>query len=874
MVNKSAKKLLVLLDTHAILHRAYHALPSFSSKGEPTGALYGLAAFLLKIIRELDPDYLIAASDLPDPTFRHAAYEKYKIQRPETDSDLAGQIARAYDLLKAFSVPVYEQKGFEADDIIGTIAQKTAKEKNLAVIIASGDLDTLQLVEGKRVRVYTLKGGLSDTILYDEEKVKERYGFSPALLPDFKGLRGDPSDNIRGVPGIGEKTASELIQKFGRIEDIYKILKKNKKAMAEAGIKERAITILEEHEEDATFSKTLAQIRVDAPITFSLKAAKFKTSFDKGKAEEILKELGFLSLIARLQSVVPLGGTKEGSNQKAEETGARFEKNMDFLESERDLWWCASEGEGVWVASRGGRIAALESEREQKQAREFLKKNIRHHFCGAKRVFWRTGAGGELPRVASDLQVAAWLARPQLQNPSAVNLAHAFLPEERLPDPPAPGALSLLPAIEAKINQEIEEKKLSRVLKEIELPLIPVLFEMERRGIMVDEKLLKKLSKDFGKRLSNLEEDIWKHAGVPFNPASPKQLSEVLFGKLGLSAPGLKKTATGARSTRESELVKLKNLHPIVGEILAFRELAKLKSTYADALQHLADPQGRVHTTYDQTGTVTGRLSSSEPNLQNIPIRSEFGRAVRAAFQASPGFELISFDYSQLELRIAAILSGDKKMQRAFQEGRDIHIETASEIFNVPPREVTDAMRRRAKTINFGILYGMGASALSQSLEIPRGEAEKFLEEYFRDFVGVREYLERTKKEAAARGFVETAYGRRRYLPEIYSKAEFIRKEAERMAINAPVQGTAADIVKLAMIRTSGFIHATLPPESAYLLLQIHDELLFEVKRDEVERFIPPVRGILESVFSAPIPLTVDAKKGPNWAGMHKINEA
>lgn len=876
------KKLLVLLDTHAILHRAYHALPSFSSKGEPTGALYGLAAFLLKVIRELNPDYLIAASDLPDPTFRHAAYEKYKIQRPQMDSDLAGQITRAYDLLKAFSVPVYEHKGFEADDIIGTIVQKTAKEKNLAVIIASGDLDTLQLVEGKRVRVYTLKGGLSDTILYDEEKVKERYGFAPALLPDFKGLRGDPSDNIIGVPGIGEKTASELIQKFGRIEDIYKMLKKNKRAMAEAGIKERAIAILEEHEEDAKFSKILAEIRVDVPIAFSLKAARFTTGFDKEKAEETLKELGFLSLIARLPAVasspseaLAKEGAKTNSDQKAAETGARFGENIDFLEGESDLWWCASEeGGGVWAVARTGKIAAFGTEGEQKRAREFLKKNIRHHFCGAKRVFWKVGVGKELPRVASDFQVAAWLSSPQLQNPSIVNLARAFLPEERIGDPPERGALSLLPKIEAKINQEIEEKKLGRVLQEIELPLVPVLFEMEARGIVVDEQLLKKLSKDFGKRLGNLEENIRKHAGVPFNPASPKQLAEVLFGKLNLSAPGLKKTATGARSTRESELLKLKNLHPIVGEILAFRELAKLKSTYVDALQHLIDREGRVHTTYDQTGTVTGRLSSSEPNLQNIPIRSEFGRAVRAAFAASPGFEFVSFDYSQLELRIAAILSGDEKMQRAFREGRDIHVETASEIFNVLPRDVSDAMRRRAKTINFGILYGMGASALSQSLEISRGEAEKFLEEYFRDFSGVRGYLERTKREAARRGFVETAYGRRRYLPEIYSKAEFIRKEAERMAINAPIQGTAADIVKLAMIRTSDFIHAKLPPQSAYLLLQIHDELLFEVKKDLVGRFIPPVKSILENVFAAPVPLTVDPKRGPDWAEMHKINGA
>ncbi|MEK9166611.1 MAG: DNA polymerase [Patescibacteria group bacterium] len=585
--------------------------------------------------------------------------------------------------------------------------------------------------------------------------------------------------------------------------------------------------------------------------------------------------IGFLSLISRLpgrQAALLAGNPDSSEGGEAARAGKDIEAGEDakFLENEKEIWWCnAEEGESIYAASREGRVAVFGGVAEQAAAKKLLQKKVRHHFCGAKKIFHLLSLEAP-PEIASDLKVAAWLARPDLQNPTLINLVHAFLPEERLGQSPEVKAFSLLPKLEGEITKEIGAKALTRVMEEIELPLIPVLFEMEKRGILADIKLLARLSKDFGRRLRKVEESIWKLAGASFNIASPKQLSEILFGALGLSAPGLKKTATGARSTRESELVKLKNLHPIVGEFLAFRELAKLKSTYIDALPRLADKEGRVHTTYDQTGTVTGRLSSSEPNLQNIPIRSEFGRAVRGAFIASPGFELVSFDYSQIELRIAAILSGDEKMQRAFKEGRDIHVETASAIFNVPAHDVTDTMRRRAKTINFGILYGMGSSALSQSLEISRSEAERFLEEYFKDFSGMREFLERLKKEAYQNGFVETAHGRRRYLPEIYSKADFIRSEAERMAVNAPIQGTAADIVKLAMIQAQKFIKSEFADGGAYLLLQIHDELLCEVKKERAEDFSLSMKKILESIFTSPVPLTVDAKRGPNWAEMHK----
>ncbi len=862
--SRRTRETLVLLDAHAILHRAFHALPSFSSpKGEPTGALYGFVAFLLKVLRELKPDYIAACYDLPEPTFRHAAYEKYKGQRPELASDLTSQISRSYDLLKAFSIPVFEHPRFEADDILGTIVEKVRTQKNLDVIIASGDLDTLQLVSGHRVRVYTLRKGLQDTVLYDEEKVRERFGFGPEHLPDFKGLKGDPSDNIMGVPGIGDKTASELVQKFGTLEKIFKALKKDKKSLASAGIKERTMKLLEEHEEEALFSKTLTEIRRDAPIEFSLEKTDWRGNYKKEKAELLFKELGFVSLLSRLPAV----GEADAAVRK-EEVGVT--SSLKFLEKERELFWYFSEDtEKLYALSLGGKIFEVAPGRAEAEVlKKLLDAEGENHFFDAKKIFHVLGKD-RVPQVTSDLKISAWLARPVLQNPNLFGVVHNFLPKESLATGEIFKSLRHLPALSQVLGREIREKKLERVLNEIELPLIPVLYEMERRGILIDVNLLEKLSGEFQKKLEKYQEKIWKLAGLNFNINSPQQLSEVLFERLKLEIKGIKKTPGGARSTRESELLKLKNLHPLIPEILSYRELAKLKSTYLDALPKLADESGRVHTTFDQTGTATGRLSSSEPNLQNIPIRSEAGREIRKAFIASKGFSFVSFDYSQIELRIAAILSNDRKMKRAFQEGKDIHTITAAEIFNLPEAEVTPEMRRDAKVINFGILYGMGVNALAQAMEVPREKAEQFWSEYFRDFEGVAEYIEKIKKEVRAKGYVETLFGRRRYLPEIFSSAEYIQKEAERMAVNAPIQGTEADIVKLGMIRAQGLIKENFSGE-AHQLLQIHDELLFEVKKERVKDFIPAVKKILEGIYEGDVTLTVEAKVGDNWAELKK----
>jgi len=840
------KEVLVLLDAHAILHRAFHALPAFSSpQGEPTGALYGFAAFLMKVFRELKPDYIAACYDLPEPTFRHAAYEKYKAQRAKLASDLASQIRRSYDLVKAFSIPVFEHPKFEADDMLGSIVHSVRDKKNLEVIIASGDLDTLQLVAGSRVRVYTLRKGLQDAVLYDEEKVKERYGFGPKYLPDFKGLKGDPSDNIIGIPGIGEKTASELIQKFGSLEKIFKSLKRDKKEFLKAGVKERTLKLLEEHEEEALFSKTLAEIRLDAPVKFSLEKADWRENYKKEKAELLLKELGFSSLLARL----PVGAEKI-KEEKIEKSPS------EDLGAEHELFWYLEDGR-TYAASRQGKVFETAFHPVSRNV-FFDAKKFLHEF-GNKLAF----------EIHSDLKIKAWLARPNLQNPSLYQVFHNFLPKEPVLEKNLISAVRRLPPLSDALDREIREKKLERVWEEIELPLIRVLYLAERRGVLMDSEFLEKFSRDLAGKLAKLEGEIYKSAGLTFNINSPRQLAEVLFEKLKLSVPKARKTPSGARSTREEELLKLREAHPVVRDILKYRELFKLKSTYLDALPRLADEGGRVHTTFLQTGTQTGRLSSAEPNLQNIPIRSELGREVRKAFLASPGFSLVSFDYSQIELRIAAILSGDEKMSRTFRDGKDIHAVTAAEIFNVKESEVTPGMRRDAKVINFGILYGMGVNALAQSMEVPRERAEEFWREYFRDFSGVADWIEKIKKEVRRQGYVQTLFGRRRYLPEIYSSAEYIQKEAERMAVNAPIQGTAADIAKLAMIRAQKFIDENFVLD-AYQLLQIHDELLFEVKKERIKDFVPGVRKILEGIYEGEIVLTAEAKVGDNWAEMKK----
>ncbi len=784
-------KRLILLDAHAILHRAYHALPDFmSSKGEPTGAIYGLATMILKIIEELKPHYVVACYDLPQATYRHEAYKEYKAGRKKADGELVSQMIRSRDLFTAFSIPMYDKPGFEADDMLGTICEQLKKNKDIDIIIASGDMDTMQLVSDDKVQVYTLKKGIKDTILYNEDAVNERYGFGPLLLPDFKGLRGDPSDNIIGIKGIGEKTATILIQKFGTIEEMYKALKKNKAAFKkESGLTDRIVELLENGEEEALFSKMLATIRRDAPIDFVIPEKEWKESVDIKKVEEFFKELEFRALSVRVKEVI---GTTDAFGM---DIAAEPEKIKEVIDEEK----LRETAIGLWV----------------------LDSNI---------------------------------TNPQLEDILAYAKTESFSKAREI------------------ILSDIEKRNLKNIYATIELPLIPIISAMHERGIKIDAEYLKTLSEEYHVELDKLQKNIWAEAGEEFNINSPKQLGSVLFDKLGLKAKGMKKTAGGAQSTRESELDKLKDLHPIIPHILEHRELQKLLSTYIDTIPTLLEADGRLHTSFIQTGTTTGRMSSQNPNLQNIPVKSELGRRIRKGFVAEEGFELAAFDYSQIELRLASILSDDEKLMNIFKSGRDVHAEVASQVFKVDIQDVDKEMRRKAKVINFGILYGMGVNALKQNLGSTREEAQKFLNDYFENFSGLAVYLDRVKSEAARNGYTETLFGRRRYFEGINSHISFIKAAAERMAINAPIQGTQADIIKIAMIAIDAHIKKIQQENNVHLLLQVHDELIYEIKKELLPELSKHIKDIMQNALSDDktkgVPIIANENIGRSWGEM------
>lgn len=819
-------KRLILLDSHAILHRAYHALPDFvSAKGEPTGALYGLSTMLIKIIADLKPDYIVACYDLPGPTYRHDVYKEYKAGRKKTDSELVSQLKRSRDIFTAFNIPIYDKPGFEADDMLGTIVERiiSSKEKDdifagVDVVVASGDMDTLQLVSGKRVQVYTLKKGINDTIMYDEEAVRSRFSFGPELLPDYKGLRGDPSDNIIGIAGIGEKTATILISTFGSIENIYTALDKAAKekppygSFKKIGITERIVKLLNEGKEEAEFSKMLATIRRDAPIDFVLPEKTFSAGIEMGKIQALFNELDFRTLGARLTQAIA------GKSSKS-----------DVVKSTKEI----------------------KAEKIKQDADDMSKIDPEE--------FKKTG-------------IALWLVNSNLSEPTLedmYNFARIDMSDGGLFTGSSDG--SAFKKAQEIIFAEMDKRGLRKVYETIELPLIPVIERMKQVGIKVNVDYLKKLGKEYHATASELEKKIWSLAGMEFNINSPKQLGEVLFDKLGLVIKNAKKTGGGARSTKESELAKLSEDHPIAALILEYRELQKLLGTYIDTIPSQVDAAGRIHSTLVQTGAATGRMSSKDPNLQNIPIKTELGRRIRQAFVADTkaGFVLASFDYSQIELRIAAFLSGDKRLIEIFKSGGDIHKAVAAEVFHVAPEAVDAEMRRRAKVINFGVMYGMGVNALKANLGTDRADAQKFYNQYFETFSGLAGYLNRVKAEAARNGFTETFFGRRRYFEGIKSKVQFIRAMAERMAINAPIQGTGADIVKLAMIEVDHYLDKKGLRDNVRMLLQVHDEILFEIKKEMVDDVLPEIKKIMENVIKPSeihgIKCLTEYGVGDNW---------
>ncbi len=801
------KKRLVLFDAHAVIHRAYHALPDFSSsKGEPTGALYGLSTMLMKIITELKPDYMAACYDLPGKTFRHEAYEAYKAGRKKADDELVAQLKNSRQIFQAFGIPIYDAPGFEADDVLGTITEKIKNSKNkkdIDVIIASGDMDTMQLVDDERVRVYTLRKGITDTVLYDERAIIERFGFKPAQIPDFKGLRGDASDNIPGIKGIGEKTASGLIKEFGTIEEIYKQLntKNSEEKFEKLGLSERIIKLLKDNKEEAVFSKTLAKIRTDAPVDFKLPEKTFWETADFGKVENVFSELEFRSLVSRLKDF--------------------FKKNGHEVKEE--------------TAAQGGLFDAAEVKPRESRG--------------------STSATDD--RELRETSIALWLLDSDLSNPSLQDIL--FFAKTK----------SFQEARD-KIFRELKEKKLEKVFEEIEKPIISAVAKMEEAGVLIDKKYFRELSAEYHTELEKITGKIYKLAGAPFNINSPKQLSEVLFKKLGLKSG--RKNASGNLSTRFSVLEELAEENPIAKEILSHRELSKLLSTYIDVIPKMVGPDGRLHAKFLQAGAATGRFSSQEPNLQNLPIKSELGRRIRRGFVAEKGYKLLAFDYSQIELRAAAMLSKDKKLTQIFKEGKDAHAGVAAFVFGVPIEKVDAEMRRKAKVINFGIIYGMGVSSLRKSLGGTREEAQKFYDNYFRQFSGLSEYLKSVEVFAARNRYTETLFGRRRYFPNINSKIPYIKAQVLRTAVNAPIQGTAtADIIKLAIRFANEDLEKAGLLSETRLILQVHDELVYEVREEILPEAEKIIKNAMEGVLGRSylhlkneVPLVVHSGRGDN----------
>jgi len=798
-------KRLLLLDSHAILHRAYHALPDLSSSsGAPTGALYGLMTMLLKSIADLKPDYIVAARDRAEKTHRHELFEDYKGTRAKTDDALVEQLKRAGEVFDAFGIPVLDAVGFEADDVVGTVATQVADRKDLETVILTGDMDMLQLIVDGRVTVYRLLTGISNMKFYDEEAVRERYGFGPEHVTDYKGMCGDQSDNIKGIKGIGEKTATELIQAFGSIEQIYKALKKEPKEFEKKGIKPRVVKLLEEGKKAALFSKHLATIRRDVPVTFEMPDHPWRLSDHAEGIAALCDTLEFRSLKERIRSLT------QNSSSTPE--------------------------------------VAVESAVERQPVDE---------------------------QQLRETSVALWLLHSDTTNPTLEDIlqeANTDLPSEAL------AKEGDFEKAREKIFEELHSTgRLQDVFEKIEKPLIPIVQRMNKSGVYIDAPHLKELSREYSKELGVLAGKIFTHAGHEFNINSPKQLGVILYDELKLNPVRQKKTAGGARTTKESELEKLSDLHPIIADILAYRELQKLLSTYIEKIPALVGGDSRLRAEFLQTGTVTGRMGCQNPNLQNIPIKTDLGRRIRSAFAAPKGRMLAAIDYSQIELRIAAGLSGDEKLVEVFKSGGDVHAAVASEVFDVPRDKVDYEMRRRAKVINFGILYGMGVNALRTNLgeSVSREEAAKFLEKYFKDFSGLARYIEHTKDEAARLGYTETLFGRRRYFPALQSSIPGLKAQAERMAINAPIQGTQSDIIKLAMIEADALIEKHGWRTKVELVLQVHDELVYELDEKIAEEAARAIRKVMESVVDtkrlSDVPIVAEVSLGKNWGEMKKL---
>jgi len=880
---------LIILDVNSLLHRAFHALPPLTtSRGEPTNAVYGLLNMLNRILQQERPDMVAACFDLPAPTFRHQEFAEYKATREPAPDELTTQIATAKEAFDALRITTLEKEGYEADDLIGAVAAR-ASDAGHDVVIVSGDLDMLQLVSD-RVRVLTTRRGVSDTVLYDRRAVRERFGLEPQQLVDFRALKGDATDNVPGVPGIGEKTAAKLIGKFGSVEMLL--------SRADKIAEQKIAAAVAEHKDQILLAKSISRIRTEMPLDLDL-GSLCRADPDRPKLEGLLRRLEFRSLVEKLAGAASAPSPGAPRVEVALE-GPALEKALKELRAAEHLYLHLVTAEGDSISPSLAAIAIKPSDGaavflpaatgaglfDQRAApgldrvRDVLgseeKRKSVHDAKQAHLVLSRMGVA--LRGVTFDPMIASYLLDPARPSHALDDLALEFLDQKgaevlaplQAGDIQAAAAQAALRAdwveqIEKAIAPRMQEHGLMRLFEEVELPLARVLAQMELLGAAIDVGVLTSLSESMGKAENEIQQQIYELAGETFNIGSPKQLQRVLFEKMAL--PRGKRTKTGY-STDVEVLGELAKDHEIVAKILQYRELSKLRSTYVDALPRLVHPEtGRVHTSFNQTVTATGRLSSSDPNLQNIPVRTELGRQIRSAFVAGgEGQLLLSADYSQIELRILAHICGDQHMRSIFEQDQDLHTATACEIFGVSEKEVAPDMRRLAKVVNFAIPYGISAHGLARDMGIAVDEAAAYMARYFERFPGVRQYVDAIVEQARSQGYVTTLLGRRRYLPDLNNPARPVREFAARTAINTPIQGSAADIIKVAMLRVErAFCAGAL---GAKMILQVHDELVFEVPEPELERTSQVVKHEMETAFPLAVPVKVDTKAGPNWAEM------
>lgn len=908
------RRTFAVIDGNSLMHRAFHAVPPTMNApdGRPTNAIFGFLNMFLKMIDAFNPDGVVVAFDKGKPRVRMEMLPQYKAQRPPMDPDLHAQFPMIKELLAALNVPILQSEGWEGDDILGTMA-RLGEEAGCDMLLVTGDRDMYQLVT-EHVNVVSTRKGLSDVAIMTPESVDDLYhGITPALVPDFYGLKGDTSDNIPGVPGIGPKKASALIAKYGSLDEVIAHADEVKGKMGEN---------LRAHIDDALLSRKVATIRTDAPVELDFEA----TSFPAFSADEVSAALGTLGITAMQNRFLALIGGEGGAAassvfeipamvraaagdadalgavaaevSRAIDAGEWVAAVVDDDKEEgalfgltRTLWLATSKG--LFALEEGDSCAAAEVEGFNFAhgviagvlARLFMEgrvaspdtKALLHELSpiDSSEPELMDPLAADSTRIF-DTVVAAYLLDSDRSEFDEAYLADTYL-QMALPaargaegageDAPAPAArtAALTLALVAPLRECMARENAANVFDGIEMPLVPVLAKMERAGMLVDPDRLHSLSEGLATQITEVERSIRDLAGdETFNIGSPMQLSHVLFDVMGLPTKGLKKTKRGYYSTNAKVLSDLARDHEIVRLILDWREKSKIKSTYLDTLGPLRRGDGRVHTTYNQTITATGRLSSSDPNLQNIPTRSELGRTVKTAFSAGEGSVFLAVDYSQIELRLLAHLSGDEHLVRAFNEGEDFHAETAARVFGVPVSEVTPDLRSRAKAVNFGIVYGQQAYGLSQSLRISMAEARDMIDRYYEAYPGVRTFLDNVVARAKQTGYAETMYGRRRHIPELKAKNPQLRGFGERTAMNHPMQGTAADIIKIAMARVSRRLEEE--GFAAHMILQVHDELDFECPVDEVERLTAMVRDVMEHVVDLRVPLIAEASTGITWA--------